>query len=206
MDDNGNDIANEKIDGFLSRGYTLGAGIMLAGDDPLIGEVSPEQTIVDETSAIIWAEDVTTTGTIEKVWAVIIQYRRDRITAELPVVDLPKIELTLNVSTERYEGLHDGFAVNGEYDVTVYARDTDGNISMPKSTRVIKGILLRGDIDGDGSVDLTDAIVALKTLVGLDTTEDIRSGYMFSSFEANDDGRIGMAELFYAVQSVAGLR
>jgi len=205
IDDNGNCIANEKIDGFLSRGYTLGFGIMLAGDDPLIGDVSPEQTIPDEGPATIWAKDVTTTGTIESVWAVMSPLQRSQDAAEIPVTDLPEIELTLNTSTERYEGSYDSLD-NGEYNVTIYARDTEGNISMPRTTRAIKGVPLRGDIDGDGKVDLTDAIIALKTLAGLDTSDLIRSDYSISSYEVNNDSRIGMAELFYAVQSIAGLR
>ncbi|RKZ90588.1 MAG: hypothetical protein DRQ40_10825, partial [Gammaproteobacteria bacterium] len=52
-DDNGNGIGNEKIDGLIARYYTLGAGIMLAGDDPLIGSISPQQTIVEGGSATI---------------------------------------------------------------------------------------------------------------------------------------------------------
>ena len=197
IDDNGNGIANEKIDGYLSRGYTLGVGIMLAGDDPLIGSVSPEQMIVDETSATIWAKDVTTTGTIERVWAVITPYQRGGLSADSPVIDLPEVELTFNTVSEQYEGSLAVIAKNGEYGVTVYAQDTESNISMPRATRVIKGIPLQGDINGDGSVDLTDAIIALKTIVGMYTTEEIRSDYQLSSFEVNGDNMIGFSEVIY---------
>jgi len=46
--------------GHWPRYYTLGTGIMLAGDDPLIGSVSPELTVSEGESATIWVDDVTT--------------------------------------------------------------------------------------------------------------------------------------------------
>ncbi|RLI51457.1 MAG: hypothetical protein DRP09_19280, partial [Candidatus Thorarchaeota archaeon] len=45
MDDNGNGIGNEKMDGLVSGYYTIGVGIMLAGDAPVIGSVCSGQTI-----------------------------------------------------------------------------------------------------------------------------------------------------------------
>jgi len=72
LDDSGNGIGNELgIDGRKARDHTIGVGIMLAGDAPMIGSVSPAQTIGGPVSALLWADDVTTTAAIERVWAVI---------------------------------------------------------------------------------------------------------------------------------------
>ena len=56
------------------------------------------------------------------------------------------------------------------------------------------------------SVDSTDAIIALKTLAGMDTSELIESAYSISSTEFDGNGKIGMADAIYILQVVAGLR
>ena len=37
LDDNANGVVNEKSDGAIARRHRIGTGIILAGDDPLIG-------------------------------------------------------------------------------------------------------------------------------------------------------------------------
>jgi hypothetical protein len=110
---------------------------MLAGDDPLIGSVSPEQTLNGETSATIRAEDVTTTGSIDKVWAVITPPGFSGGDPSYPIFDLPTVELS-RVAGDRYEGTYDNFMYNGTYEISIQAMDAEGNISMPKGTRVLQ--------------------------------------------------------------------
>ena len=133
MDDNGNGIGNEKNDGELAGNYTIGAGIMLGGDDPVIGSVSPPQTI-GGTSATIWARDVTTTGEIKKVWAVIMPqgYTGSASNATTP---LPTLELT-GSGSHYYEGTYGNFTVSGTYQVVVFAMDAEGTVSLPAQTAV----------------------------------------------------------------------
>ncbi len=88
LDDNGNGIGNEKADGQQALNYALGFGITLGADDPMIGSVSPLQTLIGTPSALIWAKDVTTTGTIAKVWAVITPPGTGQ-NPNLAVTDLP---------------------------------------------------------------------------------------------------------------------
>jgi uncharacterized protein YjiK len=149
LDDNGNGIANEKQDGIVSRAYSIGVGIMLAGDDPVIGSVSPGQTISGDISAVIWAEDITTTGTIDRVWAV--------ITPPRSVSDLPSIEL-VNDGTDQYQGTYSDFSIYGNYEIAVYAMDTEGNVSLPKDTYVFKSSGPDAYEDDD-SLETADVIV-----------------------------------------------
>ncbi|MDY6950592.1 MAG: dockerin type I repeat-containing protein [Thermodesulfobacteriota bacterium] len=58
-----------------------------------------------------------------------------------------------------------------------------------------------GDIDGDGSVDLADAVLAMQILVGL---EPLTS--MSREADVNGDGEIGLEEIFFIFQKAAGLR
>ena len=133
LDDNGNGIGNEKQDGQVARNYTLGVGIMLAGDDPVIGSVSPGQTLYGTHSAVIWAENITTTGTIDKVWAVISPPGN-------PNSEPPSIELIYNASFGRYEGTYNDFSLYGTYNIAIYAMDSDRNVSLPLTTTVTQEI------------------------------------------------------------------
>lgn len=152
MDDNGNGIGNEKSDGVLARNYTIGFGIMLAGDDPIIGSVSPAQTLSGETSATLWAQDVTSTNAISKVWVVITPpgYSSSPST---PVTDLPSLTLT-HVGGGRYQGTYSNFSLVGAYDVAVHAIDENGNVSLPVKTTVSQTTIL-GLCPGCGGDDVT---------------------------------------------------
>lgn len=57
-----------------------------------------------------------------------------------------------------------------------------------------------GDVDGNGYVTLADAIMALQVAVGMD------SAGVHVSADVNADGKIGLSEVIYILQHVAGLR
>ncbi|MBN1382122.1 MAG: PD40 domain-containing protein [Deltaproteobacteria bacterium] len=65
--------------------------------------------------------------------------------------------------------------------------------------------VLKGDLNGDASVDLSDLVVALQVLTGK-TASNIRSDYAISGTDVNGDGRIGVQELEYILQVIGGLR
>jgi len=126
LDDSGNGTGNEPgLDGRIARNYTIGFGIKLFGDAPVIGEVPPEKILSGESSALIWAEDVTTTGSIEKVWAVITPPGFDSPN------DLPTLALN-PAGNGRYEATYTGFTLFGTYRLALYAMDTNGSISLHK--------------------------------------------------------------------------
>lgn len=60
---------------------------------------------------------------------------------------------------------------------------------------------LKGDVNGDGIVDLKDAVLALQIMTGITPDSDIQL-----NADVNGDGKIGMAEVVYILQYVAGLR
>jgi sugar lactone lactonase YvrE len=137
LDDNGNGIGNEKQDGLLSSYYSIGVGIMLAGDAPVIGSACPNQTLSGTSSGTIWVDNVTSTGDIDRVWAVITPPGYLINVAGRPVIDLPIVEL-VDEGNGLYEGTYSDFNIYGLYNITVYAKDTDGNISIPSETKVFQ--------------------------------------------------------------------
>lgn len=207
IDDNGNGIGNEKSDGRTARNFTIGAGIILAGDDPIIGTISPEQILNGESSAVIRAENVTTTGTIEEVWAVITPSdfnsdSSDAMVTQLPVISLKKID------TDTYEGSYDLFVKQGTYEISVFAKDVQDNISMPTVTQVIQTVNVpvednKGDINGDGRVDLIDAVTILKIIAGFSNYGYIRPDYESSDVDVDGNSFIGFPELIYILQKIS---
>jgi len=137
LDDSGNGIGNEVgIDGRMARYYSIGSGIMLAGSDPIIGTISQAQTVGEGQSANIWVEDVTATAAIDKVWAVVMPVHVTAGTSS--VMDLQEVELS-HKGESRHEGFFSYFTDIGTYRVAVYAKDSEGNISLPKETTLCYG-------------------------------------------------------------------
>ncbi|MBF0592497.1 MAG: hypothetical protein HQL02_10465 [Nitrospirae bacterium] len=135
IDDNGDGIGNENKDGDLAETYTIGKGIKSAADIPFIGSVSPDQTLNGQTSAKIRAENVIPTDTIQRVWAIIKRPDSTPSNPDEPVTSLPSIDLT-NLGSNTYEGTYSDFNVSGAYEIAVYAMDSNGIISLPKTTKV----------------------------------------------------------------------
>lgn len=69
---------------------------------------------------------------------------------------------------------------------------------------------LKGDLNDDVMVNLADAIIALKVLAGIAPSSGgsggIRADYAISGADVNDDNKIGLAEIIYIIQKVAGMR
>lgn len=123
---------SDKNDLSLVKQFSLGPGILLAGDAPLIGTVVSPQTLSGGgTTATLYVEDVTTTGTISRVYAVITRPAGNGIAPDPVEVDLAP------VGNGRYEAVYSGFCpVAGTYPVNVFAVDTEGTLSLPAQTSV----------------------------------------------------------------------
>lgn len=71
------------------------------------------------------------------------------------------------------------------------------NCSMSDPVRIG---LKKGDVNGDDNVDLADAVLSLQVLAGLDP-DGVELGA-----DVDADGKIGLGEVIYILQKVAGLR
>ena len=61
--------------------------------------------------------------------------------------------------------------------------------------------ILSGDINGDDTIDLTDAILANKNAAGIDPGQNI-----FIGAGINNDGKIGIEESIYILETLTGMR
>ncbi len=128
LDDNGNGLGNEFTDGLFARGYAIGSGVLLAGDEPLIGSVTPPQTITGAQSIELFAQDVTSTGQVLSVDALVT----------MPNCTQRRISLPLE-GDQRFAQVSNLFAeFTGTYDVAFVAVDDEGISSLPAVTRVVQ--------------------------------------------------------------------
>ncbi|SLM29355.1 putative Peptidylamidoglycolate lyase [Desulfamplus magnetovallimortis] len=168
LDANGNSISNEDedytfclaLDSVFSGKNGQGTANSSSGDIPVIGDADTV-TLVDKSGqAIIKASGVFDNDGIERVWATIIPPDYIPSDPDIPVTDLPEIELlpvltdidsTSGGSQDRatvytsgsnqgsgtgytsgsWQALYNGFTKSGIYRVTIYARDVKGNSAVP---------------------------------------------------------------------------
>ena len=60
--------------------------------------------------------------------------------------------------------------------------------------------VMKGDINGDGNVNIADAILAFQVVLRIEPTETV-----YIEADVNGDRRIGIEEAIYVLQIVAGL-
>jgi hypothetical protein len=61
--------------------------------------------------------------------------------------------------------------------------------------------ILRGDVNHSGSVELADAVLTLQILSGVIPAQEV-----FKDADVNGDGRLGLPEVLYILQTIAGRR
>jgi hypothetical protein len=279
-----------------SNAIRLGGDFAIASIFPEITETSSNMNISANTTQNFYAKLSSLDG-IESVWAVVVppDYVPPSTTGNLsaPQVTLPTISLADPEKDKRYEGTYNNFSYNGDYRITFYARNANGNVSVSPSimvtvtegqntsniltvmksgtgggtiTSVPTGIncgtdcsetysaattltltavpdnnsdfvgwsgtkiactgtdsctvlvdgtklanaeftrkLLKGDMNGDSTVTIVDAILTLKAIGGMNPT-GIRADYAASGTDVNGDDKIGLPEVIYILQRVAGMR
>ncbi len=99
----------------------------------------------------------------------------------------------------------------GNYTIKVTHKGTLQNTSQAFSL-IISGVThkdtdvgLKGDLNADNVINLTDAILALQVITGSDPVQ-LRTDYTVSGADVNGDNRVGTEELIYILQEEAELR
>jgi len=87
------------------------------------------------------------------------------------------------------------FETDGDYIVTFTVTDKDGQ-NESVSVTIAVGHVGKGDIDGNGYVELTDAILAVQVCAG------ITSLSVNKEADVNNDGRIGIEEAVYILAEI----
>jgi len=86
-------------------------------------------------STLIYADKVIDSNGISRVWAVVTPPDYTAGSPDIPVTDLPSIELT-PVGNDRFEARYNHFSSSGTYNIAVFALDGRSVISLPKTTKI----------------------------------------------------------------------
>ncbi len=82
-----------------------------------------------------------------------------------------------------------------------FAEDPAGNAEAVKTAVYRIARIGKGDINGDGSVDLTDAVLAMQVFSDVSHAQIIHK-----DADVDGDGKIGLPEVIYILQFIAGMR
>jgi uncharacterized repeat protein (TIGR02543 family) len=97
-----------------------------------------------------------------------------------------------------------GSTFTGWYgDCTGTANQVDVLIDRAKTCKAI--FSPEGDVNGDGTVSLMDAILILKALVNTPSTDN-GPNVPIPVMDVNSDGNVGLSEVIYILQKAAGMR
>ncbi len=95
--------------------------------------------------------------------------------------------------------LPSGFAEPGTYSLQITNPNGKTDIKENFFTIVQSGEPVKGDINGDNKVNLTDAILGLQICIGLNPEGINLKG------DINSDGKIGLEEVIYILQKISGI-
>jgi len=90
----------------------------------------------------------------------------------------------------------------GNHQITVTTTDAAGNTATHVVSCTVKQVKT-GDVNGDTVVDLTDAILALRVMAGMNIPGD---NVTTTGAAISGDGKIGLPSAIYIIQEVAGMR
>jgi len=135
LDDTGNGIGNERSDGQVADRFVVGAGIRTSPSEPVVDSASSEMTLKGESTATLRVDQISLTGEIDRVWAVVGFPAADGGLSEETrgrVVDLSPGQ------DGAYSAAVEGFDRFGAYPVAFYASDEDGRISAARTMTVFQ--------------------------------------------------------------------
>jgi hypothetical protein len=117
----------------------IGGDFAIASLFPEITETSPNRSIQTNTTQNFYAKLSSMEG-IESVWAVVLppDYVAPSTSSDLtaPQVSLATITLADPDKDRTYDGIYNDFTKNGEYRITFYARNVNGNVTVSPQTVV----------------------------------------------------------------------
>ncbi|MDM8525288.1 hypothetical protein QUF80_18105 [Desulfococcaceae bacterium HSG8] len=194
LDADGDGKGNEADDKYLAEDIVIGRGYAASSDLSKIQNVSDAFMLNGERSAAIQASGVTGSHGVENVLAVITPPgKTSRSPEELWGPDEDGV----------YKTYYDGFTSEGAYKIRFYASDERGIYSLPVQSTVIQtdgNPSPKGDLSGDWTPDLADAVTGLKILSGGDVSGSVWWDYSPMSGDVNADMRISWEEIFYILK------
>jgi len=188
--------------GELAQITYIGGSFHIGTTLPEIIDHTKEQTIDAGTFDLFVTIDAI--SGIEKVWATVMfpnyYIPKSEQSFDTPVIDLPTIDLHKS-GDGRYEGIYTKFEINGIYRVTFFCEDSNDNVISKEIMLNVTGgrTIISGDLDGNGQIQLTDAILSMQTLSGMSISVDEPGRILCDRFP-------GTCEVIEILQVMAGVK
>jgi hypothetical protein len=197
LDADGDGIANEKNDGYITRDLIIGTDGLTANARPKVLINQKCLIVNNDTTQTFITENIVTLHPVQKVWATIVPPKQ--LTTGQPVLILPEIDMEFNGKEGQYAGIYSDFYENGLYKVSIYAQDKQGMISLPAIIHVFSGGISqwKGDMNMDQVVDLSDVIIGLQML------SDITSLETCGAVVSDGDDVIDMIDILRVLKNIS---
>ncbi|SLM30674.1 Two-component system sensor histidine kinase/response regulator [Desulfamplus magnetovallimortis] len=135
---------------------------------------------LNSTQIPLKAEASLSAGKVERVWSVIRPPQMDILVDDtgIPLLAFPKTDMTASKTEENaWEGSYDGFIYNGEYEVTFYAQDNEGNIESSDSIKLTVADGMVCPPKASLAVNAEKAIYQTGEALTISVTEHLAYGY-----------------------------
>jgi len=191
----------------------IGGDFAIASLFPEITSQSPNTSVIADTAQVFFAE-LLDLEEIESVWAVVVppDYVAPATSKDLeaPEVGLPVFDLGDADGDGRYEATYSDFTYSGDYRITFYARNDNGNVTVSPAmiVTVSGGLPLVTDIVGRVTDTVGNGIADV--LVGTEqaTTYTSENGYfVLTVASGTHDLRLsksGFAAMIVTVEALSG--
>ncbi|MBF0412216.1 MAG: hypothetical protein HQK70_05845 [Desulfamplus sp.] len=129
---------------------------------------------------ILKAKATLAAGRVNRVWAVIRPPQMDILldNTGVPIMAFPKADLSLSkTEADIYEGSWNGFVYNGEFEITFYAEDNEGNIEGSESIKLTVPDGLACPERGALKVNSTKSSYKSGEKLSVSVTENLAYGY-----------------------------
>jgi hypothetical protein len=203
VDLDGDGTPDEVTPDLLNNDVVIGRGRVAASNQARIELVSADDIAVGCEGTSILASVTSAPDGVERVYARITTPENYELPTQ-PLLNSPMVNLTDRDADGVYECNYKGFTENGDYTAIIQAVDKKGVTTTPGYLTMRRDCPI-GDLNGDGPVDLIDAVIGLQILSALDVSQSLRSDYAASKVDCDSDGKLGMAEIVFALRRAAGI-
>ena len=197
-DDNGDGFYIVADEGEWLKEVTINGSMTMADITMMVEPVTQSGVISGLNSVHLKAQATLAAGEVKRVWAVIRPPQMDIVVDDtgIPLLAFPNTELNVSQTEENFwEGTWKDFVYNGEYEITFYAEDNEGNIESSDSIKLTVADGLECPPNGSVKINLNQEIYNPGDPIQISVTENLAYGYdLYVALVLPDGGIYTFAE------------
>ena len=179
-DDTGDGTYTLSEEGEWLKEVMINGSITRADFTLAVSPVTISSTISALNQPMLKAEATLAAGKVTDVWAIIRPPQMDIIVDDtgIPILAFPRADMRLSQTEDNvWEGTWHGFDYNGEYEITFYAKDNEGNIESSDAITLTVTDGLECSSNAAVTVAVDKAVYAPGDAIRISVTEQLAYGY-----------------------------